>query len=217
MIRVILVDDNQVCLTSRSYELGYGGKVTIVFTARNGDEFLDRMKQLKDDQLPHIVLMDLDMPGKNGIDTVRIGKTLYPESEFIILTVFDESEKIFEAIKAGASGYILKDETSETILKHLEQVVEFRTVPMSSSVARKALKLMTHPEKPTSAATAHRLTAREIEVLRALVDGLDYREIGARLAVSPNTIRNQISSIYRKLHVTCKVDAVKVALNSDLI
>lgn len=217
MIKVALVDDNRIARTGRADELRYSGKVQVMFMAQNGDDFLEKMKAATPTNLPEIVIMDIDMPGKNGIEAIQLAKPVYPETEFIMLTVFDEEEKIFEAIKAGASGYILKDESTDSILKHLEQVKEFKAVPMSPSVARKALKLLT-----SGAATAstipihHQLTHREIEVLKSMVNGLNFREIAEELKISPNTVRNQISSIYRKLHVTCKVDAVKVALKNNI-
>jgi DNA-binding NarL/FixJ family response regulator len=135
-----------------------------------------------------------------------------------MLTVFDEDDKIFEAVKAGASGYLLKDENTETIISFIVQVKEFRTVPMSPAIARKALKLLSaveskqEPEQKIETG----LTPRETEVLRGLVEGLDHKEIAAKLFVSPNTVRNQISSIYKKLHVTGKVDAVKIAFKNKL-
>jgi DNA-binding NarL/FixJ family response regulator len=163
--------------------------------------------------------MDIDMPEKNGIDTVREAKTIYPDVEFLMLTVFDEDEKIFEAVKAGASGYLLKDESSETIISFIKQVKEFRTVPMSPAIARKALKLLCGLQKelPETQSPDTGLSPREIEVLKGLVDGLDHKEIAEKLFVSPNTVRNQISSIYKKLHVKSKVDAVKLALKNKII
>lgn len=217
MIKVALVDDNRVARTGRADELRYSGKIQVVFTAQNGDDFLEKMKTTLPAHLPEIVIMDIDMPGKNGIEAIQLAKPVYPETEFIMLTVFDEEEKIFEAIKAGASGYILKDESTESIINHLEQVKEFRAVPMSPSVARKALKLMTSSSATASASTTHhQLSSREIEVLKSMVNGLNYKEIAEQLKISPNTVRNQISSIYKKLHVTCKVDAVKVALKNQI-
>jgi DNA-binding NarL/FixJ family response regulator len=217
MIKVALVDDNRVARMGRADELRYSGKVQVVFTAQNGDDFLEKMKTTSPADLPEIVIMDIDMPGKNGIDAIQLAKPVYPETEFIMLTVFDEEEKIFEAIKAGASGYILKDESTDSIINHLEQVKEFKAVPMSPSVARKALKLLTSgPMTASTSASHHQLTNREIEVLKSMVNGLNYREIADQLKISPNTVRNQISSIYKKLHVTCKVDAVKVALKNHI-
>jgi DNA-binding NarL/FixJ family response regulator len=217
MLKIALVDDNRITRVGRADELRYSGKIQIVFTAQDGNDFLNKMKALNSKQLPEIVVMDIDMPIKNGIEAIRIAKPIYPDIEFIILTVFDEEEKIFDAIKAGASGYILKDESTESILNHLEQVKEFKAVPMSPSVARKALKLMTGGiNTKTNDFDNHELTPREIDVLKCMVNGLNYREIAEQLNISPNTVRNQISSIYKKLHVTCKVDAVKVALKNDL-
>lgn len=217
MIKVALVDDNRVARLGRADELRYSGKVQVVFTAQNGDDFLEKMKTISPVNIPEIVIMDIDMPGKNGIEAIQLAKPVYSETEFIMLTVFDEEEKIFEAIKAGASGYILKDESTDSIINHLEQVKEFKAVPMSPSVARKALKLMTGgPSNSSRDFDNHQLTPREIDVLKSMVNGLNYREIADRLDISPNTVRNQISSIYKKLHVTCKVDAVKVALKNKL-
>eukprot|EP01041_Mallomonas_annulata_P024094 gene24094-44749_t len=119
-----------------------------------------------------------------------------------MLTVFDDDDKIFEAIQAGASGYLLKDESPKTILNYLQQVKEFRSVPMSPAVARKTLKLLSNTPvvKVVEKVLETNLSPREIEVLKGLVEGLDYKEIAEQLDSSPNTVRNQISSIYQKLH-----------------
>lgn len=220
MIKIAIVDDKRIMRVERSREISVSNQIKVLFTAQNGQEFLEIMKESSKskDELPEIVLMDIDMPEKNGIDTVRDAKAIYPNVEFLMLTVFDDDEKIFEAVKAGASGYLLKDESSASIITFIQQVKEFRTVPMSPAIARKALRLLcanSSIEKSPSITTD--LTPREIDVLKGLVNGLDYKEIAEQLFVSPNTVRNQISSIYQKLHVTCKVDAVKVALKSGIV
>lgn len=219
MISVAIVDDKFINRDSRKSELEFSKKISIQFVAQNGIDFLEKMKSLKKTELPEIVLMDIDMPEKNGIETVREAKIIYPEVEFLMLTVFDEYDKIFEAIKAGASGYLLKDENTDTLVNYIEQVKEFKTVPMSPSVARKALKLLsTEYNKEKKVIENHyNLTPREIEVLKGLVNGLDYKEIAKTLFVSPNTVRNQITSIYQKLRVSSKVDAVKIAIKNDII
>lgn len=218
MIKIAIVDDKRIMRVERSREISASNQIKILFTAQNGQEFLEIMKNCSKEELPEIVLMDIDMPEKNGIDTVRDAKAIYPTIEFLMLTVFDDDDKIFEAVKAGASGYLLKDESSASIITFIQQVKEFRTVPMSPAIARKALRLLcSNPSIEKKQSTTTDLTPREIEVLRGLVDGLDYKEIAEQLFVSPNTVRNQISSIYQKLHVTCKVDAVKVALKSGIV
>jgi DNA-binding NarL/FixJ family response regulator len=218
MIKIAIVDDKRIMRVERSREISASNQIKILFTAQNGQEFLEIMKDCLKEELPEIVLMDIDMPEKNGIDTVRDAKTIYPNVEFLMLTVFDDDEKIFEAVKAGASGYLLKDESSASIITFIQQVKEFRTVPMSPAIARKALRLLcSNPSIEKKQSNTTDLTPREIEVLRGLVDGLDYKEIAEQLIVSPNTVRNQISSIYQKLHVTCKVDAVKIAIKSGIV
>lgn len=219
MISVAIVDDKFINRHSRKAELEHSGKIKINLTAQNGVDFLEKMKEIEHSFLPEIVLMDIDMPEMNGIETVRIAKTIYPKIEFLMLTVFDEYDKIFEAIKAGASGYLLKDENTDSLINYIEQVKEFKTVPMSPTVARKALKLLSleYQNNTSSTPSNYQLTKRETEVLKCLVNGLDYKEIAAELFVSPHTVRNQITSIYQKLHVTCKVDAVKIALKNDIV
>lgn len=219
MIRIAIVDDKRLNRLDREREIELSGQIKVVFTSQNGAEFLEIMKETPNDQLPEIVLMDIDMPEKNGIETVRDAKIIYPSIEFLMLTVFDEDEKIFEAVKAGASGYLLKEESTETIINFIKQVKEFRTVPMSPAIARKALRLLTRENKEDD--TKHNedsgLSDRELDVLKGLVEGLDHKEIAEKLFVSPNTVRNHISNIYKKLHVTGKVDAVKLALKKGIV
>lgn len=218
MIRIAIVDDKRMNRIDRALELEYTGEIKVLFTCQNGLEFLERMQEINKEDRPEIVLMDIDMPEKNGIDTVCDAKVIYPEIEFLMLTVFDDDEKIFEAVKAGASGYLLKDESSDSIITFLKQVKEFRTVPMSPAIARKALRLLTKTSSPDAKPQKDTdLSERELEVLKGLVDGYDHKEIAERLFVSPHTVRNQISSIYKKLHVNGKVDAVKMAIKNNLV
>lgn len=219
MIKIAIVDDKRLNRIDRSREMEYSDEIKVIFTSQNGAEFLEQMKETDREDLPEIVLMDIDMPEKNGIDTVRDAKQIYPQVEFLMLTVFDEDDKIFEAVKAGASGYLLKDESTATIINFIKQVKEFRTVPMSPAIARKALRLLSNVNNTefVEQKTETDLSPREIEVLKGLVDGLDHKEIAEKLFVSPNTVRNQISSIYKKLHVTGKVDAVKVAIKNRIV
>lgn len=219
MIKIAIVDDKRFNRVNLSTELENTGHVKVLFCAENGADFLEIMKETLAVDIPEIVLMDIDMPEKNGIDTVRDAKIIYPSIEFLMLTVFDDNDKIFDAIKAGASGYLLKEETPKTILKYLAQLKEFHSVPMSPSIARKTLKLLSDSPsiKKEIPFVESNLSPRETEVLKGLVEGLDYKEIAQKLDSSPNTVRNQISSIYTKLHVTCKVDAVKLAIKNKII
>jgi DNA-binding NarL/FixJ family response regulator len=160
------------------------------------------------------------MPIMNGIEAVEKGKERYPNSKYLMLTIFDEDEKIFSAIKAGADGYLLKDEPVEKIKEAIINLLNDEGAPMSPSIARRALNLLMNSKLEVSKkdssekANDYNLTDREKEVLTFLVEGLEYKEIGMKMSVSPNTIRNHISNIYKKLHVTSKTQAIRVFLNN---
>ncbi len=180
--------------------------------AENGEDFLDQMKQTT--QHPEVVLMDIEMPTLNGIETVAISSSIYPQTKFLMLTVFDDEDKIFESIKAGASGYLLKDEKPETIIASMREVLEEGGAPMSPSIARKTLTLLSRFELPDEKnERVHKdLTEREMEILKLLVDGFEYRSIAERLFISPNTVRRHIGNIYEKLHINSKAQAIRLAV-----
>jgi DNA-binding NarL/FixJ family response regulator len=213
MHRIAIVDDRPQNLSSLSEKIVFSGEVEIIFLARNGEDFLQQMKELPAEKRPQVVLMDIDMPVMNGIEAVRNARALYAETSFIMLTVFDDDEKLFEAIQAGAGGYLLKEETVETILAAIRDVMEKEGAPMSPRIARKALQLLTNaPMSPgVSTAGISVLSEREIGILRELVNGLDYRQIAEKLFISPHTVRKHIANIYEKLHVTSRAQAVRLA------
>lgn len=196
----------------------------VSLTAENGKDFLDKMKGLPVDKLPSVVLMDLEMPEMDGVDAVAAGSYLYPTVKFVMLTIFDDEEKIFKAIKAGAFGYLLKDESAENIAETLEQMHENGVGPISPGIAHKILQLVQNntvsliqkhiPEKDK---TPFNLTEREQEILKLLVQGMQYKEIGNQLQISPNTAKKHVLNIYAKLHVNSKAQALALAYEKGLI
>jgi DNA-binding NarL/FixJ family response regulator len=214
--RIAIVDDRPQNLVSLSEKIVFSGEVNVLFTAQNGSEFMDKLKTLSPSELPQVVLMDIDMPVMNGIETVRNSKTLYSDIRFIMLTVFDDDDKLFEAIQAGADGYLLKEERVDVILQSIREVIDREGAPMSPRIARKALKLLTSAPAPVSAEEKIETTLsdREMDILKELVNGLDYKQIAEKLFISPHTVRKHISNIYEKLHVTSKTQAVKLALKN---
>lgn len=192
--------------------------------AENGKDFLDKMKQLPLEQIPDVVLMDLEMPEMDGVDAVAAGSYLYPGVKFVMLTIFDDEEMIFKAIKAGAFGYLLKEESAENIAEVLLQMHENGVGPISPGIAHKILQLVqnnnvslvskVNAEKPK---TLFNLTEREQEILKMLVQGLLYKEIGSRLNISPNTAKKHVMNIYSKLHVNNKIQALTLAQEKGLI
>ncbi len=215
--RIGIVDDKPQNRLSLAERINYSDDTEVVLIARDGNDFLDQMKMLTPATYPSVVLMDIEMPVLDGIETVRTAKQLYPEVNFLMLTVFDDDEKIFEAIKAGAAGYMLKDEKVTVIIECIQQLVELGGAPMSPRIARKALSLLMKaslPDKPESPQEEKRdfdLSPREMEVLKLTVDGYDYKAVAQKLFLSSHTVRKHIANIYHKLHVTSKAQAIKLA------
>ncbi len=212
--KIGIVDDSFQIIASLTDELTQLGEVEIVLRARNGEDFLQQLKKIPAEQHPQLVLMDIDMPVMNGIDTVRTGSVLYESIKYIMLTVFDDDDKLFNAIQAGADGYLLKEEQPAVILRAIKEVMEHEGAPMSPRIARKTLDLLSNKSNAKDNAVATTLSEREMDILKGLVDGLDFRQIAERLFISPFTVRNHITKVYEKLHVSSKTEAVKMAIKN---
>jgi DNA-binding NarL/FixJ family response regulator len=221
-ITVAIVDDksqNRLLFTER---LNFSDQIKVVITASNGNDFLDQMKRIDFQQRPSVVLMDVEMPEMDGIAAVRAGKILYPEIHFLMLTVFDDDDKIFEAIKAGADGYLLKTEKASLIIECIVQLSESGSAPMSPRIARKTLDLLMSAsvpkmEKELREQHDYALSDRELEILKLTIDGYSYKQVAKKIFLSSNTIKKHLSNIYHKLHVTSKAQAIKIATRSKLI
>ncbi len=211
-ISIAIVDDKVQNRNSLAEKIRCTKEIEVLFTASNGEDFLDQMKQRK--IFPQVVLMDIEMPVVNGIDAVSIGAALYPGTKFIMLTVFDDEDKIFEAIRAGASGYLLKDDKVDTIIQSIIELIEEGGAPMSPGIARKALVLLSKANIPADKTKDDHmdLSDREMEVLKLLVEGYDFRDTAEKLFISPHTVRKHIGKIYEKLHVNSKAQVINLAL-----
>lgn len=223
-IKVAIVDDVASNRNILKDKLTRHKEFEVAFTAENGKDFLEKMKFLSIERSPDVVLMDLEMPEMDGVDAVAAGSYLYPLVKFVVLTIFDDEEKIFKAIKAGAFGYLLKDESAENITSMLWQMQESGVGPISPGIAHKILQLVqnnsiTLPQKKMEGKekTAFNLTQREQEILKLLVQGLLYKEIGDRLEISPNTAKKHVLNIYSKLHVNSKAQALILAYEKGLV
>jgi DNA-binding NarL/FixJ family response regulator len=209
-IRLAIVDDKNQNRLPLAERLTIHEDIEVVFTASDGNDFLQKATL---HQPLDIVLMDVEMPELNGIETVSIATDRYPGTRFIMLTVFDDEDKIFEAIKSGACGYLLKDDSVTDIYKSIKEAVELGGAPMSPGIARKALQMLAKAQVPTHTHSApEEISARELEILKHLVEGLDYKAIANLLYLSPHTVRKHIGNIYQKLHVNSKAQAIRLAL-----
>jgi DNA-binding NarL/FixJ family response regulator len=163
---------------------------------------------------PEVILMDIDMPGINGIDAVKLIRAFNQQVQIIMLTVFDDNCHVLDAICAGASGYLLKKNISDHLLDAINQVLQ-GGAPMSPGIARMVIQSMQQTTKPL--ANNYSLTGREKEILSSLSKGNSYKLIAADLFISIDTVRTHIKNIYEKLQVHSQVAAVSKAVNEKLI
>ena len=214
MTYIAIVDDKKSLRTALQDRLNAFDNYEVLFTAGNGKDFLEKMVEARKSISPDVVLMDIDMQIMNGIEAVAQGKDRFPNSKYLMLTIFDEDDKIFSAIKAGADGYLLKDEPIEKIKEAIINLLNEEGAPMSPSIARRAFNLLMNAKleikETPSNDLDYNLTDREKEILLKLIDGLEYKEIAQDIGVSPNTIRNHVTKIYKKLHVTSRAQAMKL-------
>ena len=178
---------------------------------------LDVIEDIRESQ-PDVVLMDIEMPGMTGIEAVKLIKQGFPQIQVLMQTVFEDDDRVFDSICAGASGYILKNHINTKLLESIREV-QYGGSPMSPSIARKVLsKMQQIPQfvKPEEAPDYH-LTAREKEVLLCIVNGLAYKMIADQLNISYETVRSHVKKIYEKLHVASLTEAVAKAINQRIV
>lgn len=165
-----------------------------------------------EDDWPDVILMDIGLPGMSGIDGIKLIKRQYPEIDIVMLTIYHDSHKIFEALRAGASGYLLKNTPLAEIKEALEQL-KAGGAPMSPQIARKVIEFFSRSNKPEPQSP---LTAKEQELVVGLVDGLSYKLIAERMNISVETVRFHIKNIYQKLHVHSKAEVITKSLRGEI-
>jgi len=199
-ISVAIVEDNAEICESLEQIINDAPGFACVGTFRNTATACSKIPRLN----PQLVIMDIQMPGASGIVCTAKLKQALPELSIIMFTVFEDAEQIFKALKAGASGYLLKSATPEKLLDALQEIVR-GGAPMSEEIARKVIQSF---HKPPPTPQSEPLTPREEDVLRLLARGHSAKEIGHQLYISSGTVSNHLKHIYRKLHVRSRVEAV---------
>ncbi|WP_033959221.1 response regulator [Psychroserpens jangbogonensis] len=214
-IKIGIVDDNTFLINAVKEKLSFFDEFNIKIVAMNGSELLTK---IEGNHNLDIILMDIEMPVLNGIETTEIVKQKYPHIKIIMLTVFDNDENIFNAIKAGADGYLLKEINAKDLHDGIVDTLNGGAA-MNPSIALKTLKLLRNPMSIENEKDKEdiKLTNRETEVLEHLSKGLNYIQIAENLILSTGTVRKHIENIYRKLQVHNKLEAVQKAKRNNLI
>ena len=209
MIRVAIVDDQPLFTDGLGRIVGAQPEMEVIGTAHDGESGVAMCQELR----PDVVLMDINMPVMDGVTATGRLRELLPDAKVLILTVNSDDVHVFRGIKAGATGYLLKDCTPEDLSRAIETVYAGDTI-MSPEIARKMLLAFEEAEEEPSAPTH---TERELEIITALARGQSNKQIARGLSISEKTVRNHVSNIYKKLHVYDRTQAVLYAIREGLI
>ena len=213
-LRITIFDDNKNIRDSISMLLSTVPDFEVAGSYCHVLDVIDDVKESR----PDVVLMDIEMPGMTGIEAVKAIKREFPQVLVLMQTVFEDDDRVFDSVCAGASGYILKNHLNTKLIEFINDL-QYGGSPMSPSIARKVLnKLQQIPEhiKPEAAPDYH-LTIREKEVLGCIVEGLAYKMIADKLSISYETVRSHVKKIYEKLHVASLTEVVSKAMKERIV
>jgi DNA-binding NarL/FixJ family response regulator len=212
MINVAIVEDNNTIREGLAALINGTENYKCVGSFNSCEKFLESLRVLKTD----VVLMDIELPGINGIVGVKEAKKIRPELNILMLTIHEESNVVFEALCAGACGYLVKKTAPSRLLEAIKDVYDGGS-PMSSHIARQVINIFQQNARQSDKPDDFQLTPREKEVLNLLAQGSNYQEIADSLFISVDTVRHHIRNIYRKLHVHSQSEAVAKAIRKGLI
>ncbi len=216
-IRILMYEDNDMLRQSLQTLLEMDGRFVVVAAYAYPQSIIKDVQEYQ----PFVILMDIDMPGKNGVEAVQELRNGNSEVPVIMLTVFEDNENIFNALCAGASGYLLKKSNPSQIINAILDVLD-GGAPMTSSIARKVLQLFPRTAKqpkeaPPSEPGTGNLTAREQELIRLFAKGYSYKMIAAELSISVETVRTHIKNIYKKMQVHSAIEAANKAREKGIL
>lgn len=210
-VDILLIEDNNLFRKTLTDFINQSHEMICRYSFSSCEDALEKIEQ--DELLPDIVLLDIGLPGIDGVEGISYLKKLIPATRIVMLTIHDDDENIFKAICSGASGYLLKDSSSEKILESIKEVLR-GGAPMNSSIAARVLKMFKDfvPVK-----SDYNLTKREKEILKLLVEGMSKKQLAEKLFLSYHTIDAHIRNIYSKLEVHSNRSAIAKALKENLI
>lgn len=210
-IDVIIIEDNELLRDSLKEAINKSGQISCRNSFGSGEAALDLIA--KEELVPHIILLDIGLPGMNGIELIPELKKLSPSSKIIIITVHDDDENVFNAICAGASGYLLKDLSADKIVTSINEVMN-GGAPMNSHIAKKVLSMFRDQNIKSN---GYSLSEREKEILSLLVEGLSKKQISEKLFLSYHTVDSHLRNIYAKLEVHSRSSAISKAIREKLL
>ena len=212
MINVAIVEDNDTIREGLSALVNGTTGYKSVGAYRDCESFLVKLETLN----VNVVLMDIALPGMNGIEGVKEAKKLKPDIDILMLTIYEDSEKVFDALCAGACGYLVKKTPPSKLLDAIKDVYEGGS-PMSSQIARQVITAFKESKDVKDESPDYKLSSREKEVITLLASGNNYQQIADQLFISVDTVRHHIKNIYKKLHVHTQSEAVAKAIRKKII
>lgn len=212
MITTVIVEDIEFVRNGLAAIINGTAGFKCIAVFENAESMIEEIEELK----PDVLITDIGLPGISGIEGMRIVKQKLPDQTIIVLTVHEENEKIFEAIMAGASGYLPKKTPPAELIKSIKEAHEGGS-PMNSEIAGKVMNLLRNYAPKDEEEETIKLSERENEILTAISQGLGYKRIASNLFISTETVRYHIKNIYKKLHVCSQSEAVATAIKKGLI
>ncbi|MGN7824250.1 response regulator [Chitinophaga sp. 22536] len=210
MINIVIYDDTDQFRDSLSILINESSDMRVLAAFNNCETVEKDIAQLQ----PDVILMDIDMPVMSGIEAVKKIRETNTAVKILMLTVFDDNDTIFDALKYGANGYLLKKTVTAKLLSHIQDVYE-GGAPMTASIATQVLKMFARFHQPST--QEYKLSDKEKAVLQLLVEGYSYKMVATHMQVSIDTVRSHIRNIYEKMHVNSKSEAVAKALRGKLL
>lgn len=216
-INVAIVEDHDIFRKRLSELLYFYKELKLSLVADSAEDFFDKLERDQDEETPDVVLMDIELPGINGIEATFELKRNHPNIDIIMFTVFEDDERIFDSIQVGATGYLLKDTPIDDVVNAIKEMKDGGS-PISPSIARRVFDMMRNQkEKAETDEVPFDLSPAEIKILEQVIEGKTNKEIAEAVFLSPWTVKTHIKNIYKKMHVNSRAAAVRLALKRNIV
>lgn len=216
-IRVAIVEDHDIFRKRLTELLNFYPEMNVTIVADSAEDFFAKLDRCTEGEFPQVVLMDIELPGLNGIEATFRLKEQRDDIEIIMFTIFEDDERIFDSIQVGASGYLLKDTPIDTVVTSIKEI-QLGGSPISPSIASRVFAMMRSQKKRAQTEeTPFDLTPSEVKILEQVIDGKTNKEIAEAVFLSPWTVKTHIKNIYKKMQVNSRAAAVRLALKRNMM